>query len=1228
MKLILKIVAGLLLFYVVMWSGLAAYFSYAERQKGLLESNLSSLFKRDVTIQKIDTGWEGFSPVLQLNGFVVAGETVEQPALAFKSLYAKLSPLSILQFWPRLTEFAVEQPSLEIVSLENNTLQIAGLTLNSNQSSGLNSKRLISWLLNHQSAVWLDGEVVWRRPNNETQRYKNIAFVYKRNQDVREISATTVTPKGPFAFKAISTGDVLEEDSWDASFEVLGEGGQRLLAPDDLSLSVENGQGHLELKTLDIQQIQDFLLITGLSEAAGWLLDSQLSGRLDNVSFDFYGPLLESRDWSLAAFASDIAFKATDVAPGMSNLEGRVSASGLGGSFEFSAENAMFEWLRWYPQDLLIDKASGQVDWSIGEDQAIEVVLSNGVFEDSVAKISELNASISLDSKIRNVSSLGQLFKVDSVRDLSFEEGEIVENPISDGPTFNLSQRTGPLKLNASAHFELASMAQVLRYLPNIPKLEKLRTWWSNAFLSGRAHNGFISYQGELSKNALDVGKAKLLGQAEFSEVTLDYGYLQQWPKLSKGTGHVELNNDLLSIVPDQAWLGSDELSNVKVDIHSLFDSSRLIDISGSMLSDLATVMQFLFAGPLIEADKKPDTLPITAQKGRVEADVQVTLPLSNLLATTVRGKARLTGGELTLPEGVPIKNVAAIVDFTERSASSQNITANFLGGIANATLITTQEAQPPKLEVLANGEGDLSYLQPWVGEHALSWLSGVTQWQGSVAIDGARVGIDAVSDLSGISVTAPAPLAKSAETTRPFSLSMQIGGVEVEQRLGFEYGDNLQALFHGNIAGDNTFFDNSIIRIGTDQPFGQLQAEPGINIAVDYPDFDLDSWLSAVIDMAQLEVEQAAERDTLFLDSMRSLTLNSDNTQFLNRPFGLVEISALSVDGLYWIGTLNGDQMNGTLQAEPRADIGNYRFDLSSLYIPDSTAALTPPTPINRNLDPSSYPQMDLVVNSFKLAGKPMGSLRVAGAPKGDEWKISNFEMVRQGIATTGTGQWVNNSDAGSLSSFALKTVIDEAGNVLDDMQFAGLVKKGNGTLNANIKWQGAPHEFDFARLNGDFDLRISDGELVKVEPGTGKLLGLFNSNAIARRLTLDFSDVFSTGLQFDRMRYAGLLADGKAIMRDAYIFAPAVFVQMEGKIDLGRELIDMEIHASPELGGNLALLSALANPAAGAVVFLTQRLFKDRMRSSTYVSYRALGTWEDFEIEELNQGESLPDE
>ena len=127
-------------------------------------------------------------------------------------------------------------------------------------------------------------------------------------------------------------------------------------------------------------------------------------------------------------------------------------------------------------------------------------------------------------------------------------------------------------------------------------------------------------------------------------------------------------------------------------------------------------------------------------------------------------------------------------------------------------------------------------------------------------------------------------------------------------------------------------------------------------------------------------------------------------------------------------------------------------------------------------------------------------------------------------------------------------------------------------------------------------------------------------------KRQSLDFTDVFAGGLVFDRMRYRGQFSDGKAVMQEAYILSPAAFIRMEGQIDIAKEMIDMEIHMSPELGGNLALLSGLANPAAGALVFLTQRVFKEEIRDANFTSYRALGSWEEFEIEQFSAANQAP--
>ena len=231
---------------------------------------------------------------------------------------------------------------------------------------------------------------------------------------------------------------------------------------------------------------------------------------------------------------------------------------------------------------------------------------------------------------------------------------------------------------------------------------------------------------------------------------------------------------------------------------------------------------------------------------------------------------------------------------------------------------------------------------------------------------------------------------------------------------------------------------------------------------------------------------------DTAFLDSMRSLKINSSNPTLLERDFGALQLSAVSSDGGNWIGSISGDNVDGVIQAEPRAEIGSYRLNLSKLYIPEGPEEKPALDPIDNSLSPANYPIIDLNVNSFRFVRKQLGHLQMRGEPVGDAWRLTNFELNHQGVSTSAEGQWVNSTETGTITSFDIETEIDEAGGALQELDLGGFVSKGEGSLAANLNWIGAPHEFDYSRLNGDFDLRVEDGELVKIEPGTGKLLGL----------------------------------------------------------------------------------------------------------------------------------------
>ncbi len=1219
MKRLLKIILGLLFVYVLFWCSVAAYFTYADRYKNELEAKLSEAFDRPVSIADIKTVWRGVAPRVQLRDFQVEGDNEGQPALAFESLSATVSPLSVLRLWPSFTEFEVTKPVLEIVTLDGSDVEIAGLKLKGQRRSKEFTQRVLSWLLDQRAATWKGGEIIWRRDVDDIQHFKNISISYKRDEQYRKLQTEITTPKGVLAFIATSNGDLINQSNWDASLEVLGEEGARLLEPNDFSVRVNEGKGRVLLKTLDIARIRDFVKLSGLVSNTGWLLDAKLAGRLHDVHFDFSGPLLAIESWGLEASASDIGFRAVGRAPAMNNLRGELKASIDGGRFVFATRDSEFKWARWYQRSFPINRAMGEFSWTIGDDGGVAVNLRNGEFEDINAKLSNINAEVKLNPSARKVSSFGQLFKVESVADLRFEDGELLESPVLD-------RSQAPIIVDAYAEFEVSDISKLIEYLPNIQRLDKFSRWSKAAFRSGSVKNGVVTYKGEATADAIASGTATLDATAQFDNVIVDYAPKFNWPAAEKGQGVATVRNDLLTISPDQIWLNGDPVTDALLTISSLFDKKRLLTVKGNTTTSLIKGMDFIFKGPLIKPSEQLDELPILPKEGSVDITTEVEIPLSNVAQGRVNGTAVIRDGLGVLPGDVALSDIEATVKFTERSVTSDNIRAKFLGGETSGKLETLKQAQPPVLKLSASGEAHTLNLTPWVGEHLLTWFDGKAPWQGSVLIDGGNVDINGSSNLVGIEVSAPAPLAKPVDDAADFALSMTLGGKTTPPSLRVSYRDMMQASFKANArpAGSSSvpsLLDNALISIGSESA---APLKSGINFLIEEDAVDLDKWLSAIIDLASYQPKVATD-NTDFLDAMRSINISAKDPLLFGRRIGPLNVTAMSVDGRYWIGTLDGENVDGTMQLQPRDELAHYGFKLAYLNLVEELENDEPLAPVDYSLVPAEFPSVAVSIDRFRLAGKNLGSLSFSAKPSEDAWQIEMFDLVHNGIKTTATGGWRNNTQDGSVSEFEFSTVIDEAEGALIDMDFDGLIRKGMGNVDGKLSWVGAPHEFEYARLNGEFEAFIKDGELVKVEPGGGKLLGLLNFNAIARRLVFDFRDVFASGLIFDRMRYSAILAEGEVILRDAFILAPAVFVRMEGKVDLDKELIDMEVHVSPELGGNLALLSALANPTAGAVVFLTQRIFKDEMRKSSFKSYRALGTWENFEMVEMKAGDEL---
>ena len=142
-----------------------------------------------------------------------------------------------------------------------------------------------------------------------------------------------------------------------------------------------------------------------------------------------------------------------------------------------------------------------------------------------------------------------------------------------------------------------------------------------------------------------------------------------------------------------------------------------------------------------------------------------------------------------------------------------------------------------------------------------------------------------------------------------------------------------------------------------------------------------------------------------------------------------------------------------------------------------------------------------------------------------------------------------------------------------------------------------------------------------MRPEPGLGKLLGILSLQALPRRITLDFRDIFSEGFAFDTITATASVVNGVLHTKDFAMSGPSALVGMSGSIDLAKETQSLRVRVVPSVGDSLSVAGGLmlANPIAGVASFLAQRLLKDPLGQALAYEYAVTGTWSDPIVKKL---------
>jgi uncharacterized protein YhdP len=220
--------------------------------------------------------------------------------------------------------------------------------------------------------------------------------------------------------------------------------------------------------------------------------------------------------------------------------------------------------------------------------------------------------------------------------------------------------------------------------------------------------------------------------------------------------------------------------------------------------------------------------------------------------------------------------------------------------------------------------------------------------------------------------------------------------------------------------------------------------------------------------------------------------------------------------------------------------------------------------------------------------------------------------------------GDWTG---VGTAARTRLSLSIDsqDYGALLGGFGYGGQLSGGRGRVTLDATWAGSPSTFALGGVDGVLHLDTRDGQLTELEPGAGRVLGLLSIAQLPKRLTLDFRDLFSKGLAFDRMHGDVRIGGGHARSDNLAIEGPAADIRIRGAADLRAQEFDQTVEVYPKAGNLLTVAGALAGgPVGAAIGAAANAMLKKPLGRLAAKTYHVTGPWKDPKVEVISREQS----
>src|SRR5262249_8720312 len=232
--------------------------------------------------------------------------------------------------------------------------------------------------------------------------------------------------------------------------------------------------------------------------------------------------------------------------------------------------------------------------------------------------------------------------------------------------------------------------------------------------------------------------------------------------------------------------------------------------------------------------------------QGTGKLNLRIEMPLRASEKTQIQGAYQFAANTVTTDPDLPaLEQASGRVEFTESTVRAQGITGVVFGG---PVTINAASQRDGTVRIVTQGRVNTENIRR-TGSGQPGQLpqgfNGTTEWRATHTVQKRVADFIIESNLQGLAVELPAPLAKPAADALAFRFERKSLG-QGQERLSVAFGDIVTAQLNRRAEGKRTVIPRGTVR------FGGAAAEPeknGVWVGGTVKSLDLDRWLALLRD-------------------------------------------------------------------------------------------------------------------------------------------------------------------------------------------------------------------------------------------------------------------------------------------------------------------------------------------------------------------------------------------